>query len=404
MLRKLSFLLIAAILFAGCGTEAAMDAAGTAAPKLSTTEGAIIAADAAESVIAECLPAEAETIPDCDVEYFLFNSRSNNVTDDDGHTILIENQIIPSFTSDDPERRAWVEDILAKIDRDYRTDSSNLDTYAREFISMNGIDNFYSHSNYQQLGVARHDERVVSLIVLSSLYSGGTHPSSVQVAYNLDIGSRRILRLEDIITESGAGELRKLVQEKVDEKFAPIDGGNGLFEDYAATIELSLTYGNMTAYWYLNDEGLVIFYNQYELGPYAAGIIKVVLPYEALDGILVPEYLPPEPTGIDGELVILESSDDTHRIPVTIEPAGETLLIGVRGTVYQVQLSEIFWLEDTPISQHILFSAKSLCENDLLEITGGFNDEGRSFAIEYHDGTGESQLVYIRDGVLSSEP
>ena len=76
----------------------------------------------------------------------------------------------------------------------------------------------------------------------------------------------------------------------------------------------------------------------------------------------------------------------------------------MEGSVYQVQLSEILWLEDTPIAKQLLFSAKSLCENDVLEITGGYTDEGRSFAIEYIDGRGEGQLVYVHDGELTTEP
>ena len=413
MLQKLSFLLIAAILLTGCGASAPMEAdtkpaAAAQDQYIETMETGSGWLGRTESVTAQPPEATPETVAEapevCAAEYFTFTAQNSTVTDDDGLTIMLENQTIPTFTSADPERSAWVDEILARIDRDYRTDSTNLDTYAREYLSMYGSDTFYSFSNYQQMGIARHDETVVSLIVLSSLYSGGTHPNSVQVAYNLDIENRRILRLEDILTETGAGELGRLVQEGVDEKFAPIDGGNGLFDDYADTIGTSMTYGNMTAYWYLNDVGLVVFYNQYELGPYAAGIIKVELPYEALDGILKPEYLPMQPSGAAGRLALRSSAEGLCEIPITIEREGETLLIGVEGTVYQVQLSEVLWLEDTPIAQQILFSAKSLGENDVLEITGGYNDENRSFAIEYIDGRGEGQLVYVHDGELSDTP
>ena len=407
MLQKLSFLLITAILLTGCGAPA-MEA-DNARPETSTicTDAAGVAA---ASEIPDTAPAEsaAQTVPEtsavCDAEYFTFTAQNSTVTDDSGLTLLIENKTVPTFTSGDAERSAWVNEVLERIDRDYCTDSTNLDAYAREFISLNGTEHFYSFSNYQQLGVARHDSRVVSLIALSSLYSGGTHPNSVQVAYNLDIENRRILHLEDIITESGAGELGTLVRAGVDEKFAMIDGGNGLFEDYADTIDNSMVYGNMTAYWYLNDVGLVVFYNQYELGPYAAGIIKAELPYESLDGILNPDYLPAEPTGVPGGLTVLRDEEGLHRIPITIEREGETLLIGVEGTVYQVQLSEVLWLEDTPIAQQILFSAMELGETDVLEITGGYTDESRSFAIEYIDGSGEVQIVYVHDGELTAEP
>lgn len=413
MLQKLSFLLIAAILLTGCGASAPMEAdtkpaAAAQDQYIETMETGSGWLGRTESITAQTPEAAPETVAEapevCAAEYFTFTARSSTVTDDDGLTIMLENQTVPTFTSGDPERSAWVDGILADIDRNYRTDSTNLDTYAREYLSMYGSDTFYSFSNYQQLGIARHDEAVVSLISLSSLYSGGTHPNSVQVAYNLDIENQRILRLEDILTETGAGELGRLVRAGVDEKFAPIDGGNGLFDDYADTIGTSMTYGNMTAYWYLNDVGLVVFYNQYELGPYAAGIIKVELPYEALDGILRPEYLPMLPSDTEGKLALRSSAGGCHKIPITIEREGETLLIGVEGTVYQVQLSEVLWLEDTPIAQQFLFSAMSLGENDVLEITGGYTDENRSFAIEYIDGRGEAQIVYIHDGELSDKP
>ena len=407
MLRKLSFLLISAILLTGCGAPAmeSDNAKPESATVCTETAGVVTASEIPDTVPAEGM---AQTMTDtgdaCTAEYFTFTAQNSTVTDDSGLTLLIQNRTVPTFISGDPERSEWVNEVLDRIDRDYSTDSTNLDAYAREFVSLNGTEHFYSFSNYQQLGVARHDSRVVSLLALNSLYSGGTHPNSVQVAYNLDIGNRRILRLEDIVTESGAAELARLVQADVDEKFAMIDGGNGLFEDYADTIETSMTYGNMTAYWYLNDAGLVVFYNQYELGPYAAGIIKVELPYESLEGILLSEYLPPERNDACGALALQESVSGGHCIPITIEREGETLLIGVEGTIYQVQLSEILWLEDTPIAQQFLFSAMELGEHDILEITGGYTDSNRSFAIEYIDGSGEAQIMYIHDGALTEEP
>ena len=398
MLQKLIFMLITAIILSGCGASAPDEAAAEQTSLCQSSVQEMIPAQTDISYGAE--PQEAAST----AEYFLFTTTSNTISDDAGVTLLYENQCIPTFTSPDAGRMAWVTEILDGIARDFLTDSQNLHEYAREFVEMNGTEHFYSHSNYQQIGAARHDETVVSLISLSSLYSGGSHPNSVQTAYNLDIANRRILRLEDVIAEDGADALAKLVREGVDSKFAVIDGGNGLFEDYGATIDNSMQYGNMTPYWYLNDTGLVIFYNQYELGPYAAGIIKVELPYEALDGILRDEFHPAASDGSAGDLILRSGEDGCSRIPITIEKDGEILLIGVEGKVYQVQLSEILWLEDTPIARNLIFSALSLEENDVLEIIGGYTDESRSFAIEFLNGKGEHGIYYIHDGELSADP
>ena len=398
MLRKLIFMLIAAIFLSGCGADAPAD---TVVEQTSLCQGSdqeIIPAETDASFRTE--PQETASA----AEYFLFTTTSNTFSDDEGITLLYENQCMPTFTSPDAGRMAWVTEILDGITRDFLTDSHNLHEYAREFIEMHGTEYFYSYSNYQQIGAARHDETVVSLISLSSLYSGGSHPNSVQTAYNLDIAHRRILRLEDVVDEAAAADLARLVREGVDSKFSFIDGGNGLFEDYADTIDNSMQYGNMTPYWYLNDKGLVIFYNQYELGPYAAGIIKVELPYEALDGILLDEFYPAEHEGAAGDLILRGSAEGCNRIPITIEKDEECLLVGVEGKVYQVQLSEVLWLENTPIAQNLLFSALSLEKDDVLEITGGYTDEERSFAIEFINGKGEHEILYIHDGELSVDP
>ena len=399
MLRELSFILIFAILMTACGASAPMeDGREETAPVSAALETTAFAAD---MVPAE--PAEGES-PYTRTEYFRISKHSNAMTGDDGVTLVYENYALAEFVSQDAARMEWVSGILGGIRRDYQVDSSNLYTYAGEFVAEWGTDGFYSYSNYQQLGVARHDDAVASLISLSSLYSGGSHPNSVQTAYNLDIDDQRLLTLEDVILESAAPELAKLVRAGVDEKFTMIDGGNGLFEDYGDTIDNSMVYGNMTPYWYMNDRGLVIFYNQYELGPYAAGIIKVELPYESLTDILAEEYMPTVENTVLGDLLLRGEWEGRNSIPITIEPEGETIRVGVEGIVRQVQLSEVLWLGETPIAQELLFSAKIMGQNDVLEITGGFDDENRSFAIEFTNGRGERVLYYIHPGELSAEP
>ena len=396
MLRKLSFVLIFAILLSACGASA---------PSEDGLEDAVVA-----SAVETIAPAGGEDLEtteaagECsEAEYFRINQYSNAMENDDGVTLVYENYAQAEFVSQDPARTQWVSEILSGIRRDFQVDSENLHTYADEFVAEWGTDGFYSYSNYQQLGVARHDEAVVSLISLSSLYSGGSHPNSVQTAYNLDISGQRLLHLEDVILEEAAPELAKLVRARVDEKFTMIDGGNGLFEDYGDIIDNSMVYGNMTPYWYMNNEGLVIFYNQYELGPYAAGIIKAELPYADLEGILLEEYFPAPGDGQSGDLCLRWEGEDGHRIPITLGQEGGKLLVGVIGTVYQVQISEVMWMEDMPIAQELLFSALSLGENDILELTGVYHDETSSFVIEFTDGRGVQHLYHIQEGDLTDD-
>lgn len=405
MLRKLSFILVLAMLLSACGVSVSSDD-NAAASSGSGTESVSSSSVPGETVAGSSeIPENAkDAASDVSAEYFCFTKYSNTVSNDDDVDMFYENRCVPSFVSPDPQHSEWVGSVLADIDRDFNAESSNLRQYAEDYLRENGTDYFYSYSNYQQLGIARHDETIVSLISLSSLYSGGSHPNSVQTTYNMDISGQRLLMLEDVIEEASAQKLAALVQAGVDEKFAMIDGVNGLFSDYVDTIATSMDYGNMTPYWYLNDVGLVIFYNQYELGPYAAGIIKVEIPYADLKGILLEEYFPAPGDGSTGDLVLKGEGTDGKRICLTLDDENNSLLIGVEGTVYQVQISEVLWMNNTAIDQDLRFSALSLGPNDVLEISGGYSDETKSFVIEFIDGRGDHHLYHIRDGELIEEP
>ena len=164
MLRKLSFILIFAILFSACGASAPMENGREETAQVSAAlETTALAAD-----MAPAEPAEGES-PFTRTEYFRITKHSNAITGDDGVTLVYENYALAEFVSQDPARTEWVNGMLGGIRRDYQVDSSNLYTYAADFVAEWGTDGFYSYSNYQQLGVARHDDAVASLISLSSL-------------------------------------------------------------------------------------------------------------------------------------------------------------------------------------------------------------------------------------------
>lgn len=408
--RILIFLFLFLFLLSGCGSSAP-DAMTTPAGALEHSE-----TNNAPSAIGSTKPAQSADYGD-DTEpaetqapseaandnYFIF-SRGNDVSlSEDGTELLYEYSCDVTFESLDPAIDQWIDSILEQIQGEYSSNSENLLQYARDSLEQNGKEYFYGFSNYQEIAVARHDRKIVSLLVLSSIYSGGAHSNAVQTAWNLDMEQGSVLTLADILCESAAQQLAELVRQSIDEKFQSL-GQGALFDGYEQTIEDAFRPDMMTPYWYLTDEGLTVFFNQYELGPYAAGIIKTLIRYEDLEGILREEYFPGKYAQIPGDMLLNSRQEGYRTIPITVERDGEQILIGVEGEVFRVQLSEIYWLEGTAIGQRMLFSADSLDENDVLQLTGGFNDETRSFAVEFADGTGNTLIYYIHPEGLLTEP
>lgn len=424
MRNRLIFLLILCLILTGCGgsaapeskeenafaadtatlqgqeengignTEAPAEVAEPEASVSSTDDAGLIGGEDAAATVTEDVTGGSN--------YFSFTRGNSVTTGADGTELLYEYSCDTAFASWDRETQDWVDSVLEQIHTDYASNSRNLLQYAQEHLAEVGKEYFYSFSNYQEVAVGRHDTQVVSLMVLSSVYSGGSHPNSVQTAWNLDLTQKKILRLEDVIHPDMAPVLEQMVKQQIDSKFLPL-GENALFSDYADTIANSFTGDTMTPYWYFNNEGMVIFYNQYELGPYAAGIIKTQISYEALEGILREEYFPGN-TQIPGDMLLRSDWEGYRKIPITVESDGERILIGVEGEVYQIQLSEVSWLEGTAIGQRMLFSADRMDQNDVLELIGGYDDETRSFAVEFQDGQGNITVYYIHPDGISPEP
>ena len=422
--KKLLFLLIFFCMLAGCGASSAPDMMSDDPGENQSPGGQAdeyMMLDTADfSVGGDTAPGEGESMsggetapPEAVMEtggeyqakmnYFTFSRGSEIAVADDGTELLYEYTCDTEFVSLDPELQGWVDQVLAQIREDYASNSANLLQYAQESLELGGTESFYGYSNYQELGIARHDSKVVSLVVLSSVYSGGTHPNTVQTAWNLDMERCRLLTLQELILPDAAGALADLVKQQVEDKFQSI-GSGALFDDYEATIENAFSQESMTPYWYLNDQGLVIFFNQYALGPYAAGIIKTVIPYQSLEGILREEYFPGQYGLLPGDLLLRGDWEGYRKIPVTLEAEGERLLIGVEGEVYQVQLSQVSWLEGTAIGQKMLFSANCMTQNDVIELVAAYDDESSSLAVEFVDGQGNATLYYIHPEGLTTQP
>ena len=412
MRKKLIFLLLTSLVFCGCGSSAPREAAAMQDSAeenygyyygsfdnertLATGQGTLEAAGESPAAAEDQAAGGTGSL-------ILINRIVNSISDESGRELLTERYDEPVFTSVVPEVDQWVDSLIQDNSRRFYSDSNNLVESAMDYLREEGDSSFYSYSNYQSTGIARHDDRIVSILSLSNVYSGGTGPVSVQTAVNLDLQQMKELTFEDVIIPDKAVQLVRMVAEKVYEKFQRFEGFESA-RDVARIFYKSFEYGDMTPYWYFNHSGVVVFFNQYELGLETTGIVKVELSYRELEGIIQPEYFPADSVAISGKLSIATDAERKRVIPVVIDPAGARIRIGVEGQVRQVQVSEVFWLEGTPIHKQMLFSASHLEAEDVLEIAGGFTDPNRSFAIEFLNTGGDLEVLYIKNGHLSKEP
>ena len=132
-----------------------------------------------------------------------------------------------------------------------------------------------------------NDQGPLATVVLnSSSYLGGAHGSSSQQYANFDLTQGKQILLKDIVLPKQQAALEKaayavfkawVMESKLAENM----------RDYEQAWKFHLSEN-----FYLSEQGLVLQYAEYEIGPYVMGLPKLTLSYQDLDKILKPEYLP----------------------------------------------------------------------------------------------------------------
>lgn len=127
---------------------------------------------------------------------------------------------------------------------------------------------------------------VATVVINSSSYLGGAHGAAAQRYYNFDLKQQKQLQLQDILQPNQRTALKREAHQVfqrwvVDSKLA------NSVEEYEQVWPFQLSDN-----FFLGQQGLILQYGEYEIGPYVVGLPRLVVPYEKLQRILKPNYLP----------------------------------------------------------------------------------------------------------------
>ena len=119
-------------------------------------------------------------------------------------------------------------------------------------------------------------DRLINYTVTDYSYTGGAHGMNTETCLVFSLETGDLLGLEDIFREDSMSALLGLLMEYVSEAFEdPSDSGYLLVTDIPVTENFSIS-----------DSGITFIYNPYEIAAYAAGIIRINIPWDELQDIL----------------------------------------------------------------------------------------------------------------------
>ncbi|MEZ5344613.1 MAG: DUF3298 and DUF4163 domain-containing protein [Pyrinomonadaceae bacterium] len=153
---------------------------------------------------------------------------------------------------------------------DFKNRMSQLSVEERDHLPEGA--NFYYETGYT---VEYLSERMVSVSFNNGEYTGGAHPNNSSFALNFDLENEKILKLEGLFSAGSdfLNTISKICIAEIKEQQGE-NGSNDWIEGGAGP-ELE-NFEN----WTVTKDGLKFAFDQYIVGPYAAGRFEVLIPFE----------------------------------------------------------------------------------------------------------------------------
>lgn len=121
--------------------------------------------------------------------------------------------------------------------------------------------------------------RLVSVVLVEETYLGGAHPALAAHGLAFELATGRPVVLADLVRGAAGGRLTARIVDAVAEREGTWDRGR-----IAEVVQLE----TLDAF-ALSADGLVVYLDQYEVGPGALGVVSVTVDPAALAGVLDPD-------------------------------------------------------------------------------------------------------------------
>lgn len=245
----------------------------------------------------------------------------------------------------------------------------------------------------------RIDHGILSLFGSATSYTGTPHPEHECLSVTYDLVTGNVLPLNGALADKASVD--QLCQYVI-EALAAIKDEKYLYEDFEKTVKSRISGDLSGVYnWYFSQTGLCFYFAQYEIAPYASGIITAEVPYSKLVGIIDDAYFPAERVTASGTVQVAMFDDSalkkfTQFTEVVVDYEGENILLFTDGSAYDIRLETgSFPFAGAPfVPDHTVFASLSLTPGDAIMVK---TDLTQRLRLTYQSG-GETISYFITQG------
>lgn len=143
-----------------------------------------------------------------------------------------------------------------------------------------GINPFIANVTFD---VKENENNIISIYTIYYQYSGGAHGYNNDITYNINLSDGKLIELKDLFKKNI--DYKSIINEKINKQ---IDEKIKEYGESTPIYDFKGIKDNQQ--FYLQDNNLVIYFELYEIAPYAAGIPKFEIPLKELKDVLNEKY------------------------------------------------------------------------------------------------------------------
>lgn len=141
---------------------------------------------------------------------------------------------------------------------------------------------FHPYEVYSDFTVTYNKDCIISMYFDTYEFTGGAHGNTVREADTWNLATDSKVELSDLFVYPMGFEeyVTKNIIQQIEESIQ--SGDNIYFEDYKQTVVEKFNKRDF----YLTEDGVVIFYQLYDIAPYSSGIRTFLIPYKEGEVVL----------------------------------------------------------------------------------------------------------------------
>ena len=156
--------------------------------------------------------------------------------------------------------------------------NSNLEEFKKE-VSVINKDEIDFKFNYDITFNSYEYNDYISIVLDITYYTGGAHPIEIIKSFNYNIKGNKMVTIEDLTNMNE--NILSILSERTYKILSKHERIEKYSDENFLTNGTSANIKNFSEFAFTKD-GLIIFFNKYQVAPYVAGSFEVKLPYDVL--------------------------------------------------------------------------------------------------------------------------